>query len=58
MVERAKKEDADFLVISEKTIKVICPEFFHSLKREDLIEVFRTDKGGKETIIVYRVKKS
>jgi 4-amino-4-deoxy-L-arabinose transferase-like glycosyltransferase len=57
MIERAKKGKADFLVISDKTIKVICPEFFDSLKPDDLMEVFRTDQGGKETIIVYRVKK-
>jgi hypothetical protein len=57
MIDKAKKGKANFLVISDKTIKVLCPEFFDSLKPEDLGEVFRTDKGGEETIIVYRVQR-
>lgn len=55
LLERARSKGSDFLVISEEGIESICPEFFESRKSEDLEEVFRTDRGGKETIIVYRV---
>jgi len=57
IIETAIREKADFLVISDRNIKVICPAFFDSLKQEDLTEVFRTDEGGKETIIVYQVQR-
>ena len=55
IVERASREGADFLVISSQKIESICPEFFGELRPEELEEVFRTDSGGWETIIVYRV---
>jgi len=55
IVERARRKGADFLVISDEKIESICPGFFKSRRSEDLEEVFRTDRGGKETIIVYRV---
>lgn len=55
IVERARRERADYLVISDRKIESICPGFFTSQRPEDLQEVFRTDRGGKETIIVYRV---
>jgi 4-amino-4-deoxy-L-arabinose transferase-like glycosyltransferase len=57
IVERARREGADFLVISGKRIESICPGFFKLRRTEDLEEVFRTDRGGKETVIVYRVQK-
>jgi 4-amino-4-deoxy-L-arabinose transferase-like glycosyltransferase len=55
IVERARREGADFLVISDKKIESICPRFFQVRRPQDLEEVFRTDRGGWETIIVYRV---
>jgi len=55
IVERARKEGADFLVVSSQKIKSICPGFFEARRPDDLEEVFRTDRGGWETIIVYRV---
>jgi len=55
IVERARREGAEFLIVSNKKIESICPGFFKSRRPEDLEEVFRTDKGGWETIIVYRV---
>jgi 4-amino-4-deoxy-L-arabinose transferase-like glycosyltransferase len=55
ILERARREGADYLVMSDRKIESICPGFSGSRRPEDLQEVFRTDRGGKETIIVYRV---
>jgi len=55
IMERARREGADYLVISDQRIESICPGLFASRRPEDLQEVFTTDRGGKETIIVYRV---
>jgi hypothetical protein len=58
MVEKARKEGADYLVVSTRKIESICPGFFGLLRPEDLKEVFRTDSGGWEAIIVYRIQKA
>jgi 4-amino-4-deoxy-L-arabinose transferase-like glycosyltransferase len=55
LVEMARSKLADYLVISEERIESICPGFFELRRPEDLEEVFRTNRGGWETIIVYRV---
>ena len=55
LIRRAEKEGADFLVISDKSIEDICPDFSELRRPEDLKEVFRAS-GGKETVIVYRVR--
>jgi len=57
IMETARGEGANFLVISEEGIESICPGFFKSRRPEDLEEVFRTNKGGRKTIIVYRVQR-
>ena len=57
IMERARSEGADFFVISDKKIECICPGFYKSRRPGDLREVFRTDRGGKETIIIYRVQR-
>jgi 4-amino-4-deoxy-L-arabinose transferase-like glycosyltransferase len=57
IMETARREGADFLVISEGGIESICPGFFEARRPEDLEEVFRTNKGGRKTIIVFRVHK-
>ncbi len=57
IIERARREGAEFFVISDKKIESICPGFFNSRRPEDLSEVFRTDTGGRETIIIYRVQR-
>ncbi len=57
IMEMARREGADFLVISEEGIESICPGFFKLRRPEDLEEVFRTNKGGRKTIIVYRVQR-
>ena len=58
MVEKARREGADYLVVSTRSIESICPGFFRLLRPGDLKEVFRTDSGGWETIIVYHVQKA
>jgi 4-amino-4-deoxy-L-arabinose transferase-like glycosyltransferase len=55
ILERARREGADYLVMSDRKIESICPGFSAMRRPEDLQEVFRTDRGGEETIIVYRV---
>ncbi len=55
IVERARREGADFVAVSDQRIESICPGFFGALRPEELEEVFRTDRGGWETVIVYRV---
>ncbi len=57
IVERARRQGADFFVINDRRIESLCPGFFKSRRPEDFKEVFRSDRGGKETIIVYRVQR-
>jgi 4-amino-4-deoxy-L-arabinose transferase-like glycosyltransferase len=57
IIKRARTTEADFLVIRGEKIESLCPGFFKSRRPEDLEEVFRSNKGGRETIIVYRIQR-
>jgi 4-amino-4-deoxy-L-arabinose transferase-like glycosyltransferase len=56
LISSAGKAGADFLILSEGNIELICPGFFEMQRPEDLKEVFRVSRND-ETIIVYHVQK-